>query len=256
MLYCFSNCKYRVYLQFLQLARKDPHRMQKGPFFLLVFAAAVFLTGCGTIAFTGVRVGGAQATATSLQPGRVLIRQTPFDVLTGTLYGHGKTAVLLAGGASGDADWSGLAQTLSDGGFTALALTASDEDTPSGGDIGVAIDFLRQNGFTAVVCIGAGSGAGGCAANASHLGVVGLVLFAYHGNVDLSRAGIPKLFVAAEQDTVDRPGTEQGYQAAAQPKALVIVPGSAAGGPSLLASPGAQDLQATLLDFVEQCAGR
>ena len=220
---------------------------------------ASLLIGCSIspTATASVKTSSFPLTAPTLADGRVIIQQTSLRSLGGTLYGHGKTAVLLASrGGYSETEWSAFAQVLAGEGFTALTMGSLDDESATILNVGYAIDFLHENGFDKIICIGASNGASGCAHNATKPEIVGLVLVTYHGDADLSKITSPKLFIAAELDTVYRPKTEQGYQAASEPKALIIVPGTAATGPELLDSSGGGDLQTTIVDFVEQCVGQ
>jgi hypothetical protein len=223
---------------------------------ILTISILVGCTVSPTITAT-IKSSSIPLTATTLPEGRVIIQKTPLNLLGGTLYGHGKIAVILASrGGYSETEWSAFAQVLAGEGFTALTMGSQDDEGVTILNVGYAIDFLKRNGFDKIICIGASNGASGCAYNATRPEIVGLVLVTYHGNADLSKATLPKLFIAAEQDAVYRPRTEQGYQAAADPKALIIVPGTAATGPALLDSSGGGDLQTNIVDFVEQCVGQ
>ncbi|HTX89668.1 MAG TPA: hypothetical protein VMC09_00505 [Anaerolineales bacterium] len=222
-------------------------------------AIAMLLIGCSpTIA--SAKLHGSRAslpTPTLLEDGPVIIKQSPFDPLDGTIYGHGKIAVLLASqGGQGESEWTAFAQVLAGEGFTALTVSSQDDEGATAVNVGYAIDFLHLNGFDKILCIGAGNGAGGCASNATQPEIIGLVLITYPGGADLTNVALPKLFITGEEDTADRPKTEAGYQAAAEPKALILVPGTAATGSTLLDASVDSDLQATVVDFVEQCTGQ
>jgi hypothetical protein len=226
---------------------------------ILTTLIASLLIGCSVSPAASITVQSSSLppTATTLPEGRVIIQKTPPNLLGGTLYGHGKIAVILASrGGYSETEWSAFAQVLAGEGFTALTMGSQDDEGVTILNVGYAIDFLKQNGFDKIICIGASNGASGCAYNANRPEIVGVVLVTYHGNADLSKVTLPKLFIAAEQDAVYRPKTEQGYQAAAEPKALIIVPGTAATGPALLDTSGGGDLRTNIVDFVEQCVGQ
>ena len=177
-------------------------------------------------------------TATSLQEGPVFLGKFGTSLIGGTIYGHGKTAVILASrGGYSQYEWSLFAITLSEKGYSALTLGSSDGEGTTVQYVHDAIEFLRANGFTQIVCIGASNGASGCAYNAHEPEMKGLVLLTYHGSADLSDISYPKIFIAGEASGYKN-STEKGYNDAAEPKTLVIVPGSSDTAPSLLDTPG------------------
>jgi hypothetical protein len=194
-------------------------------------------------------------TATSLPEGLVIIKHTDEYLIGGTIYGHGETAVILASrGGFPQTEWSSVAQTVADAGFTALTIGSPENE----GQVVIyerfAIEFLRENGFKRIICVGVSNGASGCAYNASEPEIIGLVLITYHGSAKLSDSTVPKLFMAAELDKTYRPQTERGYNAAAEPKELVIVPGTSEVGVLMLDTPG-QNMRDTLVDFLKACTG-
>jgi len=196
----------------------------------------------------------ASPTATPLAEGIVIINNTPGQLIGGTLYGHGETAVILASrGGYPRSEWSQYAQILADEGFTALTISSQDSEGATVIYVRYAIEFLRNNGFKHILCVGASNGASGCAFNASEPEIMGIVLITYHGNAQLSESTLPKLFLGAELDMTYRPKTEIEYEKAAEPKEFIIVPGTAETGPSLLDIPN-QNLRDTFLDFLKTSA--
>jgi hypothetical protein len=190
-------------------------------------------------------------TATVLQEGPVVLAQTYPAPLGGTIYGHGRTAVILASrGGHSRTEWSSFAQFLAGKGYTALTLGSSDGEGTTVQYVQFAIEFLRANGFREIVCMGASNGASGCAFNAYLPEIKGLVLLTYHGNADLTNIPCPKIFIAGAATTY-KISTEKGYQAADEPRTLVLIPDSAETGPSLLDAPGL-DLRNKVLDMLAE----
>lgn len=193
-------------------------------------------------------------TATSLQEGPVFLGQYGTILIGGTIYGHGKKAVILASrGGYSQYEWSLFAITLSQKGYTTLTLGSSDGEGTTVQYVLLAIEFLRANGFTQIVCMGASNGASGCAYNAHVPEMKGLVLLTYHGSADLSNVNYPKIFIAGETSGYKN-STEKGYNAAAEPKTLFVVPGSADSSPALLDSPG-MDLNQQVVDMLKEVMG-
>jgi hypothetical protein len=189
-------------------------------------------------------------TATPLGEGPVLLGKMGTLYIGGTIYGHGKTAVILASrGGYSQYEWSTLAITLANDGYTALTLGSSDGEGTTVIYVQYAIELLRANGFKRIVCIGASNGASGCAYNAHQPELIALVLFTYHGSADLTDITYPKMFIAGESSGYKN-STEKGYNAAAESKTLVIVPGSSETGSSIIDTPGT-DLHNRLLDFLK-----
>jgi len=194
-------------------------------------------------------------TATSLPEGLVVINNTTGHLVGGELYGHGETAVILASrGGYSRGEWSQYAQILADEGFTALTIGSQDSEAITVTYVHYAILFLRKNGFKHILCVGASNGASGCAFNAKEPEIKGIVLITYHGNANLSKSTLPKLFLGAELDATYRPVSEKEYEKAAEPKKLIIVPGTSETGPFLLDTPG-QNLREMFIDFLKASAG-
>ncbi len=225
----------------------------------LFFFIAILLSSCAPIATvtpTETIVPSAtftpiSPTATSLPEGPVVINDAPGQLVGGRLYGHGKIAVILAsrGGYSRD-EWNQYAQILADEGFTALTIGSQDSEGQTVTYVYYAILFLRENGFKHILCVGASNGASGCAFNAKEPEIEGIVLITYHGNANLSKSTLPKLFLGAELDRTYRPISEEQFERAAEPKRIIIVPGTSNTGPSLLDTPG-QNLREQFLEFLK-----
>lgn len=193
-------------------------------------------------------------TITPLAEGRIVIKETTGLPITGTLYGHGETAVILASqGGTSESEWGFFAKYLAQNGFTALALSSPDSQGDTVVLVRQAIEFLRQNGYRRIVCAGASNGASGCAFNAGAPELTGLLLVTYHGAANLTKVALPKIFVAGAQADPWRATTEAGFKKAGEPKTLILVPNASGSGPSILDIN--QDIKEQVLEFLKKCNG-
>jgi len=224
---------------------------------LIISALLASCTSTATPAPTNIptaTITPAPSTATPLPEGIVVINDTPGQLVGGNLYGHGRTAVILASrGGYNRGEWSQYAQILADQGYTALTIGSQDSEALTISYVYYAILFLRKNNFKHILCVGISNGASGCAFNAQEPEIDGIVLITYHGSANLSKNPIPKLFLGAELDNTYRPVTEKEYPKAADPKELIIVPGTAETGPLLLDTPN-QHIREKFLDFLKTSA--
>jgi len=192
-------------------------------------------------------------TVTPLPEGRVIIKKTAGLPVTGTAYGHGETAVILASvGGMSESQWSFFARELAQNGFTALAISSPESQDDTFVLVSQAIEFLRENGYRRIVCAGASNGASGCAFNAEEPEITGLLLITYHGAANL-KVTLPKLFVAGEEADPWRATTEAGFKTAGESKTLVLVPNTSGNGPSILEIN--QDIKKQVLEFLKKCNG-
>ena len=213
------------------------------------------LVGCEAATSTPIPPTPIPPTATPLGEGAVVIRQIDNRYVGGTIYGHGENAVILAGrGGASQYEWSSFAGTLAEEGYTVLSIASLDAEFISVEYERYAIAFLRANGFKKIVCIGDSMGASGCAFNAHEHELRGLVLLTYHGNADLTDITYPKIFIASEKGGYQNT-TTTGYQAAADPKTLVIIPDSTDVTPSLVDTPS-MDLHKQILDMLKDVFGQ
>jgi hypothetical protein len=157
------------------------------------------------------------------------------------------------GGAS-QYEWSSFAGKLAEAGYTVLSIASLDQEFTSVDYERYAIEFLRAHAFKKIVCIGDSMGASGCAFNAHEPELRGLVLLTYHGSADLTDITYPKIFIASGKGGYQNT-TTTGYQAAADPKTLVIIPNSTDVSPSLVDSPGV-DLHKQILDMLKDVFGQ
>lgn len=193
-------------------------------------------------------------TITPLAEGRIIIKETKGLPITGTLYGHGETAVILASvGGMSESQWSFFGKYLAENDFTVLAISSPDSQGDTVVLVSQAIEFLRDNGYRRIVCAGASNGASGCAFNLTYPEITGLLLITYHGAANLSKVALPKLFIAGEEADPWRATTEAGFNKAGDPKDLILVPKTSGNGPSLLEVD--QNIKQQVLDFLKKCNG-
>ncbi len=249
----------------------------------MVFGCALFVAACGAGNRGAVTMDGAattEATTTtaatvttaasvtpSMPPGAKRITFTTSDglMLEGTVFGTGNDAVVL--GAMGGSDmetWFPFAEVLADEGYTALAYNMRGHGGSEGPqllyqvgvDAQAAVDFIRQSGARRVFYFGASvNGVAAMAVGAENdlAGVVDLsgplgVSMALDAVELAPRVEEPKLFIVAEGDG-PIPGMLQAvFDAAPEPKDMVVYTGDAHG-TDLFGTHG-DELTELLLDFV------
>jgi len=163
------------------------------------------------------------------------------------VYGDGDAGVVLAhGGRFNKESWAPQARTLASGGFRVVALDfrgygksrgpgGSDPmSAPLHLDVLAAVRYLHNSGATSVSVVGAsmGAGAAGDASIASRPGEIArLVLLGGSPNGPAEKLKSASLFIVAREDASGDgprlPRIQQQYEKAPQPKALVILEGSA-----------------------------
>ncbi len=171
----------------------------------------------------------------------------------GQLYGTGSRGVVIVahGGYSTAERWVPQARTLADGGFHVLVFdtragvelkqTGKETDclydpTCMAVDVLAAVRYLRQNGAAMVSVIG-GSAGGGAAAQASVDAQPGeidrLVLLAPMAIKTPEKMTGRRLFITARDDRNDAglrlPGIQDQFARAPEPKAFLLLDGSAHG---------------------------
>jgi dienelactone hydrolase len=196
------------------------------------FAAVLATAG---VAFEGV------AQAPRADPGKfheISFQTSDGGLIFGNLYGEGAHAVVLAHGAAFNKEsWDELATRLSDEGYRVLAIDFRGYGKSTTGrrrgalyeDILGAIRYLREQGATQVSVIGAsmGGGAAGDAAARARPGEIDrLILLAAVAAESPERMQGKKLFIVSREDGI-RPTVERQFNAAAEPKELKILEGSA-----------------------------
>jgi hypothetical protein len=118
----------------------------------------------------------------------------------------------------------------------------------------VILDWLKKEGFTRLICIGASLGTRACNHIALQPEMAGMVLVAgavHHATV--AGAMYPKLFIAGELDrwAFD---IKNGYEKASEPKTLVLFKDNSIHGTDLFHSKDDEQFLALLIDFVSGLA--
>jgi len=168
-------------------------------------------------------------------------------VVYANVYGEGDSAVVLAhGGRFNKESWEKQAQMLALAGFRVLALDfrgygksrgpgdSAPMSAPLHLDVLAAVRYLRKTGAKSVSVVG-GSMGGGAAADASIASQPGeidrLILLGASPNGPAEKIKSPILFIVARDDANEDgprlPGIREQYEKAPQPKALIILDGSA-----------------------------
>ena len=182
-----------------------------------------------------------------LEEGIVSFTTEDSVALSGTVFGTGRTAVVLAHMRPVDqTDWHPFAQILADDGFTALTFDFRGYGASGGSsevgllhlDVEAALGFLRDAGFDDIFCVGASMGGTACAKAAHAPGLVGLIVISSPTAMepplelapeDFRGLGYPKLFVATESDQPYRDAVQVMYDASPDPKEIQIYSGNAHG---------------------------
>jgi dienelactone hydrolase len=198
--------------------------------------------------------------------------------LAGTLYllRESNIAVVLAHQGTTGADqrtWQPFAKLIAEKGFTALTFDFRGRGQSEGflrverldKDIRAAIEFLHNQGFKRIVCIGASMGGSACLKTALDTDLTGLVIIASPMNLghyrdvgpeDFPKLTMPKLYVCAENDTADghptglaNPITSM-YKISPEPKGIRLFPGTAHG-TELFDTEYGNEFRELLVDFLE-----
>lgn len=238
----------------------------------LVSVMAVALAGCGAAGGVASATPTTaiptypQPTATLNVPWRTVSFTTPDGLrLSGVLYGSGTTGVALSHQSDGTQNqWRGFAQHLAKNGYMALAFDfrghgasakpadISKEDI----DLRAAIRFLRAQGATRIVLMGASLGGAvtlRVAATEPVAAVATLSAVAFMPTQEVTDDTIkaikaPKLFINSKLDT-DADSTQHMYDVASQPKQIYLYPGIAHG-VGIFSGDYGPDLTQRLLTFL------
>jgi alpha-beta hydrolase superfamily lysophospholipase len=244
---------------------------------------AVLISSCGSSspASSAVPSPGAQVAAVPTQPpaatpapaGRIAEGGVGFETedhvkLSGTIFGTGETAVILAHMNNSDQSaWQPFAKELAQQGFTALTFDfrgfGKSGGHPQVGlldrDVRAAAAFLRDKGFPRVVCVGASMGGTACAKAALSPGLDALVVISSPlsmspplrlGTKDLPQLALPKLFVVSKGDADFVESVKLMYQLSPDPKEITVLPG-AAHGTNIFGSSDGAALSELLLKFLQ-----
>ena len=221
-------------------------------------------------------------TTPSVPPEPIPITFTTIDdiELSGTFYGDGRVAVILAHqGVPGtdQTSWQPFAQVLAEHGFTALTFDFRGMGQSDGVldqslliyDIEAAIDLLHKEGYDKIACVGASMGGTACLRAAlDHQPFIGVVVFASTKSLgqadpdsrtsieyrELSGLNIPKLFLTASEDRYKLWGvvkeTTKMYDFSPEPKELHIFEGMTEHGTELFQTEVGDELTNLLLEFL------
>jgi alpha-beta hydrolase superfamily lysophospholipase len=199
--------------------------------------------------------------------GRVDSREVSFPTsdggrVVGSLYGVGDHAVVLAHGAVFDKEsWAEQARVLVDKGLRVLAIDfrgygksqAGSQEEALHLDILAAMRYLRDQGAKRVSVVG-GSMGGRAAAQAAVEAKEGeidrLILLAHAPIRRPQEIKGSKLFIVSQGDRLSQ-SVKQQYEAAPQPKKLVILEGNAHA-QHIFRSPQADELTKQIVDWLTQ----
>jgi hypothetical protein len=192
----------------------------------------------------------AAPTATPLPEGSVMFDRLEGFKFSGTVYGQGDTAIILANMIHHN-NWDPFLKSVDRQKFVTLTfgyLQATEEGAAK--EIGIVLETLRASGYPHVICIGASLGATACESIAGEPELSGLVLISGGGSRVVG-GDYPKLYVAGESDPAAK-DTQQAFQHATEPKTLVLYPKNAMHGTSLFVSTDGDAFLMLLIDFVDE----
>jgi len=190
-------------------------------------------------------------------------------MITGELYGSGKTAVIFSVMGNCKPGWREFAQLTAAQGLMALTyqwrgcseFRLADEDELRNflNDARGAVHFVREEGAEKLILVGASLGGLASAELALESQASGIVVVAAPPGIsdwgfeieaaDLE-TDIPKLFITAEHDpTVPASATRQLYDLAAEPKEWQIYPGYVHG-TDLFETESGEQMQRRILEFI------
>ena len=164
--------------------------------------------------------------------------------------------------------WQPFAQELAQQGFTALTFDFRGYGKSKGrqiyGQLGLDVlaaeAFLRDSGFTRIVCMGASMGGTACAKAALSPGLTGLVVISSPLSMgsplqldtsDFPKLTLPKLFVVAKGDVSFVDSVKLMYELSPDPKDMVVLPGGAHG-TNMFDTPDGTALRELLLKFAKE----
>ena len=176
------------------------------------------------------------------------------EPLSGTLYGEGQTAILLANmSVGGEKQWDPFVATVDKQKFTTVTFNYRDIDDVAP-DMEALLGWLKDHGFTRVICIGASLGTRACTTISLEPEIAGIVLIAgavHHASV--AEATYPKLFMAGALDNRAF-DIQTGYEKAAEPRELVLFEANRAHGTDLFSSKDSERFLTALIEFVNGLA--
>jgi acetyl esterase/lipase len=190
--------------------------------------------------------------------------------IVGNLVGEGQVGVVLAhmgeAGSNSRRSWMPFAKHIADRGLvTALAIdlrgygnsVASPSFTKQSLDVSAAINFLKEQGYTRIVCMGASMGGNACVeASLQNLDLVGLAVIASNPFLDrdYSVLSMPKLFVLEQGDPyglTDR--MTAVFELMPEPKEYHTFP-EEVHGTRMFKTDSGDEFRSLLIDFIESFA--
>jgi predicted alpha/beta-hydrolase family hydrolase len=191
--------------------------------------------------------------------------------LSGTMFmgeGAKDIGVVLAHMGAHGADqrsWTSFAQTIAQRGFGALTFNFRADRSKLDRDVRAAVGFLRDQDYQRIVCMGASVGGTASLKAAVDTDLAGVVVISslwttgsgstggalIVSREDLAQLTLPKLFVTTDKDGNGVPATMKAmYEAAPEPKALKIFPGTVHG-TDIFLTPQGDEFRDLLVGFLE-----
>lgn len=198
--------------------------------------------------------------------------------LSCTLYTpkNGEIAVVLAHQGTTGTDqrsWQPFAEYIAEKGFVALTFDFRGRGDSEGElqvnllerDVRAAVDYLQDHRYSQLVCMGASMGGTACMKVVLETDLEGLVVIASSPSLgnptqikpeDYALLTMPKLYISAEDDTVDGTPTNIPatislmHKVSPEPKGLRFFPGEAHG-TELFDKENGEEFRALLLNFLE-----
>lgn len=227
----------------------------------IIFLIGLIITGCtaaqpiptATLTPTSTPSPTITFTLTPALPligAEIIFQESSNKNFTGTAYGQGKTAILLANmSIGGEKQWDPFVAAVDKQKFTTVTFNYRNINDV-GQDIDLILGQLKEDSFERVMCIGASLGTRACNHIAREPEIVGIVLIAgsvHHASV--AEATYPKLFISGALD-VWAFDIQMGYEQAAEPKTLVLFEDNRAHGTDLFRSKDSEQFLSLLIDFV------
>ncbi len=239
-----------------------------------VFLGLAFITSCtSSQAADSASQGSSNSAATPVVVGENISLTTEDGIrLDANFYpASGDVAVVLAHmGITDQSSWSTFASESAQAGKPALTFdfrcygksecrqgVAAETSLT---DVLTAMRYLRDRGYSRIVCMGASMGASACLHASMKEELAGLVFIAGDREMvlnggwypdDIVNPDMPKLFIVAEQDpyTVVVGDTQRYYRDSPEPKQLILYP-DAVHGTDLFATPSGSAFHQALMDFL------
>jgi alpha/beta superfamily hydrolase len=189
--------------------------------------------------------------------------EVPYEdrVIRGTLLGDGEVAVILAPmWTTTRSVWMSFARHIAQLGFTALAFdfpgaggsTGDASFSKTATDVAALVDFLNEQGYERIVCMGASVGGGACYEGALlRPDIAGLVIVSSPFNVEGEEAAVltmPKLFISGDEPDVTLKMKET-LQLIPEPKEMVLYKVTAHG-TDIFHSDSGDEFRDLLVDFL------